>query len=55
MTLFEELAVVAVDLLHDRLQMVVVLMMMMMKKKVQGWGMYTVPLNQLEESIKKDD
>jgi len=37
------------------MMMTMTMMMMMMKKKGQGRGIYTFPLNQLEESIKKDD
>jgi len=43
------------------MMMMMMMMMMttttttMMIMKVQGWGMYTFPLNQVEESIKKDD
>ena len=61
-TLCEELAVEAMDLLYDRLQMMIMMMMMtttttmmMMMMKGQGWGIYTFTLNQLEGNIKKDD
>jgi hypothetical protein len=65
-TLCEEFAVDAMDLLYDRIQMmmmmmmmttmtvvVVVVIMMMMIMKEQGWGIYTFPLNQLDEGIIK--